>query len=90
MQIEPMTSELKAPGTKRLKLKSDEPLSSFVYNFVLRCYIKGFKPAVGSKADIMYWKVRLALNHPLFIVTNFILLLPGGGHGHGHGHRMPG
>jgi len=29
---------LKAPGTKRLKLKCDEPLSNFAFNFILRRY----------------------------------------------------
>ena len=30
---------LKAPGTKRLKLKCDSPLSNFAFNFNLRRYI---------------------------------------------------
>jgi len=30
---------LKAPGTGRSNLKSDEPLSSFALNFNLRCFI---------------------------------------------------
>jgi hypothetical protein len=32
---------LKAPGTKRLKLKSDEPVSSSGFNFNLRHYTLG-------------------------------------------------
>jgi hypothetical protein len=33
-----MKPTLKAPGTKRLKLKCDEPLSNFAFNFNLRRY----------------------------------------------------
>ena len=33
-----MKSKLKAPGTKRLRLKYDGPLSSFAFNFNLRRY----------------------------------------------------
>jgi hypothetical protein len=32
---------LKAPGTTRLKLKYDDPLSNFAFNFNLRRYNKG-------------------------------------------------
>jgi hypothetical protein len=33
-----MKLTLKAPGTKRLKLDYDEPLSNFAFKFNLRCY----------------------------------------------------
>jgi hypothetical protein len=33
-----MTPKLKPPGTKRLKLKCDEPLSDFAFKFNLRRY----------------------------------------------------
>jgi len=33
-----MKSTLKAPGTKRLKLEHDEPVSNFAFKFNLRCY----------------------------------------------------
>ena len=36
-----MNPTLKAPGTKRLKLNYDEPLSNFALNFNLRRYSKG-------------------------------------------------
>jgi len=36
VQVEPMQPMLKAPGTKRLKLKYDVPLSNFAVNFSLR------------------------------------------------------
>ena len=40
MQIDPVKPKLKPPGTKRLKLKYDEPLSKFAFKFNLRRYIK--------------------------------------------------
>ena len=33
MQVDPIKPTLKAPRTERLKLKYDEPLSSFAFNF---------------------------------------------------------
>ena len=38
-QVDPMNPTLKAPGTKRLKLKNDELLSNFGFKFNLRRYI---------------------------------------------------
>ena len=38
MQVDPITPTLKAPGTKRLKLKHDESLSNFAFKFNLRRY----------------------------------------------------
>ena len=38
MQVDPMTPKLTAPGTKRLTLKCDEPLSNFAFKFNSRCY----------------------------------------------------
>jgi len=38
VQVDPIKPTLKAPGTKRLKLKYDEQLSNFAFNFNLRCY----------------------------------------------------
>ena len=40
MQVDPIKPKMNAPGTKRLKLKSDEPLSSFAFEFNLRRYIQ--------------------------------------------------
>jgi hypothetical protein len=36
VQVDPIKPTLKAPETKRLKLKYDEPLSNFAFNFNLR------------------------------------------------------
>jgi hypothetical protein len=38
VQVEPMKPELKAPGTKRLKLSYDEPPSNCAFNFNVRRY----------------------------------------------------
>ena len=38
MQVDPFIPTLKAPGTKRLKLKHDEPRSDFIFKFNLRRY----------------------------------------------------
>ena len=40
MHVDPMKPLLKAPVTKRLKLKCDELLSSFAFKFNLRRYIE--------------------------------------------------
>jgi hypothetical protein len=36
VQVDPIKPTLKAPGIKLLKLKYDEPLSNFAFNFNLR------------------------------------------------------
>ena len=38
VQVDPIRPTLKAPGTKRLKLKYDEPVSNFAFKFNLRRY----------------------------------------------------
>jgi len=70
-----MKPTLKAPGSKRLKLWFDEPLSSFAFNFNLRRYIKYppyyvVKPArVGTGFDTMVmaelWWGRAAPLNPI-------------------------
>jgi hypothetical protein len=48
VQVDPIKSKFKAPGTKRLKLKYDERLSSFAFNFNLRRYSTG----LGGMSDL--------------------------------------
>jgi len=51
VQVDPMKPVLKAPGTKRLKLECDEPLSNLAFDFNLRRYIKvnrGLAPVPGQ------------------------------------------
>ena len=40
MQVDPIKATLKAPGSKRLKLKHDNLLSHFAFRFNLRRYTK--------------------------------------------------
>jgi hypothetical protein len=40
VQLDPFKPTLKAPGTKRLKLKHDRLVSSFAFKFKLRRYMK--------------------------------------------------
>jgi hypothetical protein len=40
VQVDPIKPTLKAPGTKRLKLKCDLLLSNFAFKFNLRRYTK--------------------------------------------------
>ena len=51
MQVDPIKPTLKAPGSKRLKLIYDKPLSNVAFNFNLRRYIKrlllGFFGSLG-------------------------------------------
>ena len=45
VQVDPINPTLKAPGTKRFKLKSDELLSNFAFKLELRRYSKIFAAA---------------------------------------------
>jgi hypothetical protein len=40
VQVDPIKAKLKAPGSKRLKLRCAEPVSNFAFKFNLRRYIK--------------------------------------------------
>jgi len=50
VQVEPMKSMLKAPGTKRLKLHNDEPPPNVAFKFNLRRYSVGLDPDVEETA----------------------------------------
>ena len=50
VQVDPIKPKVKAPGTKRLTLKCDEPLSSFDFKFNLRRYTKLRAVAVTGRA----------------------------------------
>ena len=47
MQVDPTKPTSKAPGTKCLKLKCDEPLSKFAFKFKLRRY------ALAEASEVM-------------------------------------
>jgi hypothetical protein len=50
VQVDPIKTMLKAPGTKRLKLKCDDVASSFAFNFNLRRYILSPNMCVERKS----------------------------------------
>ena len=51
MQVHPIKSMLKAPGTMLLKLKYDEPLSTFAFKFNVRRYIKALARIIFATHD---------------------------------------
>jgi len=51
VQLDPVKPTLKAPGTKHLKLKCDEPPSNFAFNFNLRRYIEELRNKLSSGGD---------------------------------------
>jgi len=52
MQVDPIKPKLKLPGTKRLKLKYDVPLSNFAFKFNLRRFtlVEKVSPALFAIA----------------------------------------
>jgi hypothetical protein len=48
VQVDPIKPALKAPGSKRLKLKYAGPLSDFTFNIDLRRYIKDMGERIRS------------------------------------------
>ena len=52
MQVDPIKSKLKAPGTKRLKRNCDEPSSNFAFKLNLRRYIVVTKWADAEDAAV--------------------------------------
>jgi hypothetical protein len=61
-----MKPTLKAPRAKRLKLKYDEPLSDFAFNFNLRCYTTAEARGVADqvRAELKVRRCRLTLLNP--------------------------
>ena len=54
MQVDPIKTTLKAPGTERLKLKYEELLSNFGFKFNLRRYTKDkAEPATKYPATLL-------------------------------------
>ena len=53
VQVDPIKPTLKAPGTRRFKLKCDVPLSNFAFNFSLRRYnaVRPLPPARSGRRD---------------------------------------
>ena len=60
VQVGPMKPKLKAPGTKRLKLEYDGPLSNVAFKFNMRRYTL-VRQADGS---LKVGRCRLTLSNP--------------------------
>jgi aspartyl-tRNA synthetase len=50
VQVDPIKPMLKAPGSERLKLKCDDMLSNFAFNFNLRRFISGIRRFLEDRA----------------------------------------
>ena len=54
MQVDPIKPTLKAPGTKRLKVKCERQLSSFAFNFSFRRYSQERIRGTENALDIVH------------------------------------
>jgi hypothetical protein len=59
-----MNPKLKPPGTKRLKLNCDMPLSNYASKFNLRRYTKGDKEQEMHDSTLKVGRCRLILSNP--------------------------
>jgi len=65
VQVDPIKPTLKAPGTKRLKLKCDKLLSRFAFNFNLRrCTTAEECDEKHGAVAVKVGQCRLTLSHP--------------------------
>jgi len=66
VQVEPVKSKLKAPGTERFILKYDNLLSRRDFRVNLRCYKKGAQACSSSPRALLrsVWRCRLTLSNP--------------------------
>jgi hypothetical protein len=63
VQVDPVKPTLKAPGSKRLKLKHDEPLSNFAFKISLRRYTKvGETGERGSEVCVIQGRPDVVAN----------------------------
>jgi len=69
VQVEPVKTVLKAPGTKRLKLQHGDVLSSFAFNSNLRRYIEGRRLHQAVSSVQQRWVEVGAYTRPLFSST---------------------
>jgi len=75
--VGPIKPTLQAPGTKRLKLNRDKPLSKFAFNFNLRRYILGRGAHLDAAMQVGPGRYRhmtfKAKPQPEFILPKHIL-----------------
>jgi len=62
VQVDPMNPTLKAPGSERLKLKCDDLLSNFAFNFNLRRYSEVFCGSIGNAKRSEYSMIGSVVN----------------------------
>ena len=67
VQVDPIKPTLKAPGTKRLKLKHDKVLSSFAFKFNLRRY----NPAMRTCDAVQARLDKAGSTHIVYRYTHF-------------------
>jgi len=63
VQVDPIKTTLTAPGTERLKLECDEPLSNFAFNFNLRRYNKVLTDKQRRRAAVQVVSARCRSPH---------------------------
>jgi hypothetical protein len=78
VHVEPIKPTLRAPGTKRLKLKCDKLLSSFAFKIKLRRYNEdGESRGVQARHDVRaVWNVRGRGLHSFPFPLNLSLISP--------------
>ena len=89
MQVDPIKPTLKAPGTKRLKRKCDDPLLNFIFNFNLRRYITFVNArgvGLGSKVQNALTVAKLGLMAAVVLGAAAFAA----GHPHLAAHRLAG
>jgi hypothetical protein len=62
VHVAPINHNLKAPGTQRVKVKHDGPLSNFAFKFNLRRYTKA--KAKNKDKDAKVGRCGLTLSNP--------------------------
>jgi hypothetical protein len=66
VQVDPIKPTLKLPGTKRLKLKCDAPLSFFAFKFNLRRYTTAGAAAGAADGKVCYLLLRVHTQSTMF------------------------
>jgi hypothetical protein len=58
VQVDPIKPTLKPPGSERLKLKCDDPLPSFAFDFNVRRYITVQRDALSDEMKQLVARVQ--------------------------------
>ena len=76
MQLDPIKPKLEPPGSERLKLKCDDPLSRFAVKFNLRRYNTGRDGREMSTTPLEFRLRHVERRQTLELETQFLPLLP--------------